>query len=134
MGQLALSFNDMLKSIRGMLGQMREASENIESSTNEILYRGNAAERRRFGTSGFDQPNRRDGEGNFAQTASQTADKANSVIDISQRSEEISVVGQKAVEDSIAGIEELRGQVEAIAQTSSSCRNARSKSAKSSPR
>ena len=115
MGQLASAFNDMLKSIRGMLSQMREASENIESSTNEILT---AATQQSAGASEQAASISETGATvkEISQTASQTADKANSVIDISQRSEEISVVGQRAVEDSIAGIEELRGQVEAIAQ------------------
>ena len=115
MGQLASAFNDMLKSIRGMLSQMREASENIESSTNEILT---AATQQSAGASEQAASISETGATvkEISQTASQTADKANSVIDISQRSEQISVVGQRAVEDSIAGIEELRGQVEAIAQ------------------
>ena len=114
-GQLGLAFNDMLKSIRGMISQMRDASENIESSTNEIL---SAATQQSAGASeqaaSISQTGATVKEIN--QTAAQTAEKANSVIDIAQRSEEISVVGQKAVEESIAGIEELRGQVEAIAE------------------
>jgi methyl-accepting chemotaxis protein len=114
-GKLGSAFNDMLKSIRGMLGQMREASENIEASTNDIL---SAATQQSAGASeqaaSISQTGATVKEIN--QTAAQTAEKANSVIDIAQRSEEISVVGQKAVEESIAGIEELRGQVEAIAE------------------
>jgi methyl-accepting chemotaxis protein len=114
-GQLGVAFNDMLKSIRGMLGQMREASESVEASTNEIL---SAATQQSAGASeqaaSISQTGATVKEIN--QTAAQTAEKANSVIDIAQRSEEISVVGQKAVEESIAGIEELRGQVEAIAE------------------
>ena len=114
-GQLGFAFNDMLKSIRAMIGNMRDASENIESSTNEIL---SAATQQSAGASeqaaSISQTGATVKEIN--QTAAQTAEKANSVIDIAQRSEEISVVGQKAVEESIAGIEELRGQVEAIAE------------------
>jgi methyl-accepting chemotaxis protein len=114
-GQLGYAFNDMLKSIRAMIGNMRDASENIESSTNEIL---SAATQQSAGASeqaaSISQTGATVKEIN--QTAAQTAEKANSVIDIAQRSEEISVVGQKAVEESIAGIEELRGQVEAIAE------------------
>ncbi len=114
-GQLGFAFNDMLKSFRALIGNMRDASENIESSTNEIL---SAATQQSAGASeqaaSISQTGATVKEIN--QTAAQTAEKANSVIDIAQRSEEISVVGQKAVEESIAGIEELRGQVEAIAE------------------
>ncbi len=114
-GQLGLAFNDMLKSIRGMLGQMREASENIEASTNEIL---SAATQQSAGASEQAASISETGATvkEINQTAAQTAEKANSVIDIAQRSEEISIVGQKAVEESISGIEGLRGQVEAIAE------------------
>lgn len=114
-GQLGLAFNDMLRSVRDMLTQMREAAENIDSSTNEILT---AATQQSAGASEQAASISETGATvkEINQTAQQTAEKANSVIDISQRSEEISGVGQRAVEDSIAGIEELRGQVEAIAQ------------------
>ncbi len=114
-GQLGLAFNDMLKSIRVMIGNMRDASTNIESSTNEIL---SAATQQSAGASEQAASISETGATvkEINQTAAQTAEKANSVIDIAQRSEEISVVGQKAVEESISGIEELRGQVEAIAE------------------
>lgn len=114
-GQLGIAFNDMMRSVRDMLVQMREAAENIDSSTNEILT---AASQQSAGASEQAASISETGATvkEINQTAQQTAEKANSVIDISLRSEEISVVGQRAVEDSISGIEELRGQVEAIAQ------------------
>lgn len=111
--ELARSFESMTSALRTMIGDLRGASLDVENEASRIL----ATSTRQVGVasqqaSAINQTRHTANE--IARASQYATGYADSVILTAQKSEELSVEGQKVVQESVSGIERLGGQVEAI--------------------
>ncbi|HCF60026.1 MAG TPA: methyl-accepting chemotaxis protein [Myxococcales bacterium] len=113
---LAQVFQVMGSGLQAMIGDLRTAASEIEGEATSILATSSqqsamASEQ----ASAINETSTTVSE--IAQTSKQATDHADSVIQLAQRSEELSRDGQKVVDEAMAGMEKLGAQVRAIAQS-----------------
>jgi methyl-accepting chemotaxis protein len=111
--ELARSFESMTSALRTMISDLRSASLDVENEASRIL----ATSTRQVGlasqqASAINQTRQTANE--IARASQEATRYADSVILTAQKSEDLSVEGQKVVQESVAGMERLGGQVEAI--------------------
>jgi methyl-accepting chemotaxis protein len=111
--ELARSFESMTSALRTMIGDLRGASLDVENEASRIL----STSTRQVGlanhqASAINQTRQTANE--IARASQYATGYADSVILTAQKSEELSVEGQKVVQESVSGIERLGGQVEEI--------------------
>ncbi len=114
-GSIASVFNNMVKKLREMTAQVKETADNIAVTTTEItattLQQTNGAHEQSIAitqtTATIDE---------LRQIAAQNEAKAKSVLASSQETFEISQVGQKAVNDCIDSMINIKEKVELIAE------------------
>jgi methyl-accepting chemotaxis protein len=113
---LGRNLNDTTASLQDMVAQMRDAAENMSAATSEIMATTSeqaatasqqaAAVRQ---TSSTVQESR--------QAAERSAEQAFSVAEVAQESEDVAGQGMRAVRDTLGGMNSIKEQVEAIAET-----------------
>ncbi len=113
---LALAFQSMSRSLRAMVGDLRQASSDVEREAASVL--GTLSEQSAMAVQQATAINQTSSTVNeIAQSSKQTADQAESVIGVAQRSEELTREGQHAVEEARIGLAKLGDQVKAIASS-----------------
>ncbi len=113
-GRLADVFDELFTSLRAMVQQMQEATNNLASTGNEILAA--ASQQSALATeqaASASQATTTVEE--IRQTAEQAAERAQEMIGMADRSEQVSQTGATAVTQAIQGINEVRDRVNQIA-------------------
>jgi methyl-accepting chemotaxis protein len=112
---LGHQLNQTTESLQGMIARIREAASNLGSAAAEILA---ASTQQVAGAS--------EQSASISQTTAtveevkaiseQSTERAQAVVDTSQHTVEISRAGRQSVEDTIASMAQIKGQVESIAE------------------
>ncbi len=114
LGALANSFAAMAQRLRSLLADLHQASGLARSESRDLLaMAGKQAGMAGEQSSALAETSATVGE--ISQTASQATAKAESVIAVSVQAAEFSGAGLRKVEETIAGMERLGGQVQSIA-------------------
>ena len=113
--RLGRNLNQMVESLRGIAGNVKEATADITSSASEISaastqHNSSATEQ----AASIQQTNATVDE--VRQISEQTAERARQVADIAKESAEISEAGREAVAHTIDGMNEIKEKVETIAE------------------
>jgi len=112
--ELALSFETMTRGLKGMIADMRTASQEMEREAGRIL--STSSKQTVVASQQSMAINETRTTANAIARASKTATGyADSVIQTAQKSEELSVEGQRVVQESVSGIERLGDQVASLA-------------------
>lgn len=114
--QLGVNLNEMVEGLRNLASRIREAASGVSSAGAEIL----AATTQQIASSTEQDAAVTQTMTTVEEvrtTVKQTAERAQTVADASRQSVDISRTGQKAVADSIDGMQAIRQRVESIAET-----------------
>jgi methyl-accepting chemotaxis protein len=115
-GVLIQSFGTMIKSLREQIGVILEGVNTISGSSSEILASTTqVASGTAESASAINETTTTVEE--VRQASQLSSEKAKNVFEKAQRVAQVSQSGQKAVEETVAGIENIRKQMESIAQT-----------------
>jgi methyl-accepting chemotaxis protein len=115
-GDLGHSFEAMSKSLRDMLRDLVAASSEVEQEA-ELIISGVEQQSSLATNQTAALVETGSTVSEIAQTSTQATEYADAVIGVSERSEELSRVGQQAVAESIRGMDKLSEQVQAIAES-----------------
>lgn len=116
LGNLSRNLNQMVSSLRSITTSVADATGDIAAASSEIFAAAsqhNASATEQAGsinetTATVDE---------VRQTAEQTTERAQSVADLAQKSVNISESGQKALGDTITGMNRIKEKVESIAES-----------------
>jgi methyl-accepting chemotaxis protein len=112
--QLARSFASMAAALRTTVSDLRGASSDLEGEAAGLLATATQQSALASGqSSAINETSTTVSE--IAQTSRQATEHADSVISVTNKSEEYSSTGQRVVEDTVGGMEKLDEQVKAIA-------------------
>lgn len=115
-GVLIQSFGTMVKALREQIRNILEGVNTLTSSSSEILASTTQVASSTAETASAISETTTTVE-EVRQAAQLSAEKAKIVFDKAQRVAQVSRAGQKAVEETVAGTENIREQMESIAQT-----------------
>jgi len=114
-GALGEAFNRMVSGLRELTGEIREGAQSLSAATSEIV--ASVAQQGASTTeqaAAVSQTTATVDE--VRATAQQSSEKAQAVAAMAQRATDIAAAGMDTVETSMAGMRNLRGRVESIAE------------------
>jgi methyl-accepting chemotaxis protein len=115
-GDLAASFSAMASGLRATLGELREAVQKLEHGASDIL--GSVARQAAMASEQAAAINETSTTASeIAQTSKQATEHADSVIQMTQRSDDLSHEGLQTVEEAVKASANLGDQVKRIAAT-----------------
>jgi len=116
LGRLAKSLGEMTHKTGTMVGRLQDAALALAKASTEILasstHQGQAATRQAASVTETGAT-----VAELRETFQQAAERAQAVIDLAKRSEDSTTSGRRAVEESVAAMEQIRDQVLNISRT-----------------
>ncbi|ATB42967.1 methyl-accepting chemotaxis protein [Cystobacter fuscus] len=115
LGQLAVSFSQMVDRLRSVTQNLQQASEALNASTEQL--NASAAEQSQTvarQASALQETQVTAQE--IRQTSLLAAQKADAVLSVAERADELSRTGEASLEQTLAGLNDIRAQVQEIAQ------------------
>jgi methyl-accepting chemotaxis protein len=114
-GQLARSFSQMVDRLRGVTQNLQQAAEALNAST-EQLNASSAEQSQTVARQASALQETQVTAQEIRQTSLLAAQKADAVLSVAERADELSRAGEAALEQTLAGLNDIRAQVEEIAQ------------------
>lgn len=113
--RLGHNLNDTVASLQGMIAQMRDAAANVAASAAEMLAASSQqASGAQEQAAALAQASTTIGE--VRTIAQQTAQRAQAVADLAQRTAEVASAGQRAVSDTVEGMQDVQVKADSIAR------------------
>ncbi len=116
LGRLAASLGEMTEKTGSMVGRLQDAAMALARASTEILasstHQGQAATRQAASVTETGAT-----VAELRETFQQAAERAQAVIDLAKRSEDSTTSGRRAVDESVAAMEQIRDQVLNISRT-----------------
>jgi len=112
-GQLGSSFQEMVGKLRGALSNLQSSSQQLDQSVAKLTNATNEQSQTISKQAVALQETQVTAQ-EIKQTSAIAAEKADSVLKVMERADQISQAGEAAVEQSIAGFREIRDQVKEI--------------------
>ncbi len=113
-GQLALSFSQMVERLRSVIENLQQASEALNAST-EQLNASSAEQSQTVARQASALQETQVTAQEIRQTSLLAAQKADSVLSVAERADELSRTGEAALEQTLVGLNDIRAQVQEIA-------------------
>jgi methyl-accepting chemotaxis protein len=114
-GQLSVSFAQMVERLRSVTQNLQQASEALNAST-EQLNASSAEQSQTVARQASALQETQVTAQEIRQTSLLAAQKADAVLSVAERADELSRMGEASLEQTLAGLNDIRTQVQEIAQ------------------
>ncbi|WP_434383221.1 methyl-accepting chemotaxis protein [Melittangium boletus] len=114
-GQLAHSFSQMVERLRSVVQNLQQASEALNAST-EQLNASSAEQSQTVARQASALQETQVTAQEIRQTSLLASQKADAVLSVAERADELSRTGEESLEQTLAGLNDIRTQVQEIAQ------------------